>query len=38
MEDLFPTDNPKSYVAGEADRSNRYRATHLAIDTIKSVS
>lgn len=23
MEDLFPTDNPKSYVAGEADRSNR---------------
>jgi hypothetical protein len=28
MEDLFPTDNPKSYVAGEADRSNRYRAAH----------
>ncbi|ELR24138.1 Amz2 protein [Acanthamoeba castellanii str. Neff] len=23
MDDLFPTDNPKSYVAGEADRSNR---------------
>lgn len=29
MEDLFPTDNPKSYVAGEADRSNRYEPTVL---------